>query len=145
MEDIPEAPSAEDIPAIKSNDSGSRKPPRAPSNYLLPRPSPPSRNSSAGHSRKHSLDELSALTDDAGGEAIDVSFRQNNVSWEKGVAGQDAGIAMPMFGETIDTSKAVPPMSPTTAATPPTTRAKKNWGKIRKTVVPAKRMSTSEQ
>lgn len=137
-DDIPGPPPyAEDIPAVKSGDSG--KPPRAPSSYLLPmpRPSPPSRNSSAGHSRKQSLDDLSALTDDAGGEAIDLSFRQhkNSVSWDKGVnIVQDAGVAMPIFGETIDTSKPVPPMSPTTAATP-TTRAKRHWGKIKAAVV----------
>lgn len=133
-EDIPCPPSAEDIHEVLSGDSG--KPPRAPT-LLLPRPSPPSRNSSSGrHSRKQSLDDLSALTcDDAGGEAIDLAFRQNSVSWDKEVGARDPHIAMPVFGETIDTSKPNPPRSPTTDATPPPVRAKRNWGKLKKAVV----------
>lgn len=139
-EDIPSQTSAEDIPAVKSSDSAvksgeSGKPPRVPT-VLLPRPSPPSRNTSVGHSRKQSLGELSALTDyDAGGEAIDLAFRHSSISWEKEVVPQDPNIVMPMFGETMDASKPAPPTSPTISATPPTARAKKNWAKVKKSVV----------
>jgi len=135
--DIPGPPPMEDIPAVSSGESG--KPPKAPRapSLLMPRPSPVSRNASAEHSRKQSLDEVSAmsgLTDPDAGEDIGISFRGNtSVSWMKDVAAQDANIGMPILGDTVDTATPLPPMSPpTVASTPPVKmRAKRNWGKIK--------------
>jgi hypothetical protein len=59
-----------------------------------------------------------------------LSSDEANVSWED----QDPGLAMPMFGEAIDTENPVPPMSPTSidaTPPPPKQRARKNWGKVR--------------
>ena len=133
--------SSADRPAPITRKTSSDRPTPIIRNSSTDRPAPITSKTSAEHARKGSIDEFSALSGltDEGGEDIDFPFHQHSVSWDKGVenGSKDPGPSMQDLG--TEMSNTAPPASSDLMSTPPQNepsgRAKKNWGKLRDTVL----------